>query len=80
MSGVPVAPAGVPLGDPKRIIRVYTFIGEDGRVEVAETHGVPSPLDSAAVACVLKWRFQPAKHCGHAMPVWVVVPIRFDPR
>lgn len=76
----PVAPPGVPRGDPKRIIKVFAFIGEDGRVEVAETHEAPSPLDSAAVACVQRWRFNPAMHCGHALPVWVAVPLRFDSR
>jgi len=75
---LPVPPPGAKRPPPKTIVRVFAFIGEDGRLEVAETHGTATPLDSAAVACVQRWRFKPAVHCGHPVPVWVVVPIRFD--
>ena len=76
----PVAPPGTPSAGPKRIIKVFAVVSEEGLVEAAQSAGPPSSLDSTAVACVRQWRFKPAMHCGHAFPVWVAIPIRFDGR
>jgi len=76
----PLVPPGTPSAGPKRILKVFAVVSEEGLVEAAQTVGPPSALDSTAVACVRQWRFKPARHCGHAYPVWVGIPIRFDGR
>jgi TonB family protein len=76
----PVVPPGTTTRWPKPIIKVFAVVSEEGLVEAAQTAGPPSSLDSTAVACVRQWRFKPAMHCGHAFPVWVAIPIRFDGR
>jgi TonB family protein len=76
----PVVPPGTTTRWPKAIIKVFAVVSEEGLVEAAQTTGAPSSLDSTAVACVRQWRFKPAMHCGHAFPVWVAIPIRFDGR
>jgi len=73
----PVAPPGVPAGELRRTVQVFAIVGEDGRVLHAETSGPPSVLDEAAIACVRRWTFRPARHCGHPLPVQVSIPIRF---
>jgi len=74
----PVAPPGVPERDLRRTVRVFAVVGEDGRVLHAETPGPPTVLDEAAIACVRRWTFRPARHCGHPLPIEVAIPIRFD--
>ena len=76
----PVLPPGVPAGEANRIVRVFLVVDGEGVPRALRTPGPPSALDSAAVACVSQWRFRPAKHCGHARPVWVAAPVRFGLR
>ena len=76
----PVLPPGIPATEARRIVRVFMVVDEEGVPRALRTPGPPSALDSAAVACVSQWRFRPAKHCGHAYPVWVAAPVRFDLR
>jgi hypothetical protein len=76
----PVSPPDTTTGGPKRIIKVFALVSEVGLVEAAQATPPANTLDSAAVACVRQWRFKPALHCGHAYPVWVAIPIRFDGR
>jgi len=51
--------------------------GKAGAVEVAKTSG-SEDLDQAAVKAARKWRFKPAQRDGHAIPVWVEVPVRYQ--
>jgi hypothetical protein len=71
-----VPPSFAPKGA-SGIIRVYAIVDEAGDVAVAETRGTPSPMDSAAVAMVRRTRFKPARHCDHALPVLVMLPVRY---
>lgn len=45
-------------------------------VAVYRTSGTPV-LDTAAMSAVRRWRFQPARRGGHAVPYEIAVPIRF---
>ena len=76
----PIAPPGTKPEDAKRIIRVNVVVDEAGEVALAETGGTPSPLDSAAVAHVRTMKFKPARHCGHELPVVMIIPVRFEKR
>jgi len=73
----PVAPPGLSARELRRTVKVFAIVGEDGRVRHAETPGPPTVLDEAAIACVRRWTFRPARHCGHALPIEVAIPIRF---
>jgi len=74
----PVAPPGLSARELRRTVKVFAIVSEDGRVRHAETPGPPTVLDEAAIACVRRWTFRPARHCGHALPVEVAIPVRFD--
>ena len=50
--------------------------GSVGEVIVAQSAG-HAGLDQAAIDAVQRWRFEPARHGGHPVPVWVTLPIRF---
>ena len=75
--GLLLIPPGIAPRGTKGIIRVYAIVDEAGEVAVAETHGTPTPMDSAAVAIVRRTRFKPARHCDHTLPVMVMVPVRY---
>jgi protein TonB len=54
-------------------------IREDGAVDeviVGRSAG-HVVLDQAAVEAVQRWRFEPARHEGRPVAVWVSLPIRF---
>ena len=59
-------------------VMVHALVREDGSVSETRVVPVAPDLDAAAVACVRKWRFRPGAHCGHAMPAWVAIPVRFE--
>jgi TonB family protein len=74
----PVVPPGLSAPELRRIVKVFAIVGEGGRVLHAETREPPTALDAAAIRCVRRWTFRPARHCGHPLPVEVAIPIRFD--
>lgn len=59
---------------------LHVLVAADGlvkRVEIAESSGFDD-LDRAALETVrIRWRFVPARHDGHPVESWVLVPIRF---
>lgn len=58
-------------------VSVAALVDESGQVlETRIVHSVLD-LDRAAVMAVEQWQFQPAKHFDRAVPVWIVVPVRF---
>ena len=76
----PVAPPGSSARDLARTVRVYAVVNEQGVVEFATAGDPAGPLERAAAECVRRWRFRPAIHCGHTVPVRVMVPVRFAAR
>jgi len=50
--------------------------GSVGEVIVERSAGHPD-LDRAAVGAVKRWRFEPARRGAIAVPVWVIVPVKF---
>ena len=60
------------------LLRVLVSVnGGPARVEVARS--VQPDLDSAAVAAVRQWHFEPAKKRGVAVEAWMTVAVPFDP-
>jgi len=60
---------------------VYFFIQEDGSVgnaTVNQGSGYPA-LDAAALRVARQFRFTPAMNRGEPVPVWVSIPVRFEP-
>jgi protein TonB len=53
---------------------------ENGRVSevVVEQSAGFRDLDTAAVDAVKKWLFEPARRGKEAVPVWVMLPVRFE--
>ena len=47
------------------------------KVSLARSSGFPA-LDQAALAAVRRWKFEPARTAGVAVPGHVVVPLRFE--
>jgi len=45
--------------------------------EVRVVQSVPG-LDQAAIECVRRWRFLPARAKDAPLPVWVAIPISFS--
>ena len=59
------------------IVQLRVLVGKDGRVmDVHVDRSIPL-LNEAAVAAARLWVFTPARSNGHAVMVWVAVPIRF---
>ena len=58
-------------------VMVQVLVLADG--SVADTRVVKSipPLDDAAVSCVRKWRFKPARNAQGPTAVWVGIPVTF---
>jgi protein TonB len=83
----PVIVRGVPPIYPEKARRLElegevvmaVKILEDGRAVGARILRSTSPLfDDPAVACVRKWRFQPATKDGQAVAVWYEATVRFN--
>jgi protein TonB len=62
-------------------VRVYFYIGADGRVLATRIHESPGlePLDQAALAAASVFRFSPAMNHDEVVAVWVSLPITFRP-
>ena len=59
------------------VVRVIVSdAGRAQRVEVARSSG-HDRLDRAALAALARWRFEPARRGGHAVPGTVEVPVTF---
>ena len=61
-------------------VMVRALVGTDGLVKDAKVmagEGDPA-LASAAVACVIRWKFTPAISKGRPVAVWVSVPVKFS--
>ena len=59
------------------MVRVrVTADGAPIEVELAETSGHPA-LDTAALAAVRQWRFDPATQAGRPVAATAEVPVRF---
>jgi protein TonB len=59
------------------VVLVRIFIDEFGSVVDARVEKGIQGLNEAAVAAVYKWKFRPAKQRDVAVPVQIVIPIRF---
>ena len=62
-------------------VQVHFFIDTEGvvqRVLVAETSG-HQPLDEAALRVARLFRFTPARNQGELVPVWIAIPLTFQP-
>lgn len=59
---------------------IQVLVGKDGRVRDTRVFQSVPGLDSAAVAAVRRWTFEPARSNGRPVTVWVAVPIRFPPQ
>ena len=58
-------------------VTIQALVHADGTVgETLVAQSVPG-LDLAAAACVLQWRFKPARNENGPTAVWVMVPIKF---
>jgi protein TonB len=51
--------------------------GQVGQIAVKKTSGCEA-LDQSALAAVKEWRFIPARRGEVAVPVWVIIPIKFQ--
>lgn len=63
------------------MVWVRALIDEDGRVRRTHVHKteVGPTLQVAAAEVALKWRFEPARCEGEAVPFVVVIPFSFTP-
>ncbi len=62
----------------KVLLRVEVLAsGRVGQVAVKKSSGCES-LDRSALAAVKEWRFIPARKGEVAVPVWVIIPIKFQ--
>jgi TonB family protein len=62
----------------KVLLRVEVLAnGRVGQVALKKTSGCEA-LDRSALAAVKEWRFIPARKGEVAVPVWVVIPIKFQ--
>jgi protein TonB len=51
--------------------------GRPGEIQIAKSSGSPD-LDAAATEGARRWRFEPARKGKEAIPVWVLLPVRFE--
>ncbi len=73
----PVHPDAARAAGIQGTVMLFARVLEDSTVgEVRVVRSIPA-LDSAAVACVRRWRFKPGEHCRHAYPTWIGIPIKF---
>lgn len=56
---------------------LWALVGIDGSVEEVRVQKSIPMLDDAAKEALRRWRFTPARTNGHAVRVWVSVPVRF---
>jgi TonB family protein len=62
----------------KVLLRVEVLSdGQVGQIAVKKTSGYEA-LDQSALAAVKQWRFIPARKGEVAVPVWVIIPIKFQ--
>jgi protein TonB len=59
-------------------VRLRVLVGTDGRVHDVHVDASVPLLDEAAVAAAGQWVFTPALANGHAVMVWIAIPIRFS--
>jgi protein TonB len=59
------------------VVLLRILIDDRGRVVEARVLESVPPLDAAAVAAVMQWRFQPARVHGRPVPTLANAPIRF---
>jgi TonB family protein len=62
------------------VVDVRALVAADGSVERVRVSRSVRQLDQAALDAVSQWRFKPAVCDGHAVAVWVTVPVRFTLR
>lgn len=84
----PSARSKVPPDYPRRARRTGTegrvvlrlLVREDGRPEhLTVVEAAPSGIfEESALEAVARWRFAPGTRKGHAVPTWVLLPVRFD--
>jgi TonB family protein len=58
-------------------VLVEVLVGEFGEIAHAEVRESVPELDAAALACVHRWKFLPAKRKHHTVAVLVQVPVSF---
>jgi len=75
----PAYPARERLLRREGTVRLLLSVLADGTVEEAgvETSSGSDPLDAAALEAVRRWRFEPARRGGRAVPDLVIQTIRF---
>jgi protein TonB len=56
---------------------LHALVGADGQVKRITVVRDVTGLTSAARDALYRWVFRPARANGHAVPVWVEVPIEF---
>lgn len=56
---------------------MWVYVGVEGQVRATHIQKSVPMLDEAAELAVRQWRFRPARNNGHAVAVWVAIPIRF---
>lgn len=59
------------------LVVVQALVGEDGLVKATHVEKSIPGLDEAAVACIQRWVYKPARAKGKPVAVWVAVPVRF---
>ena len=58
-------------------VLVEVLVGESGEIAYAEVRESIPDLDAAALACVHRWKFMPAKRQSHTVAALVQVPVSF---
>ncbi len=73
----PVYPDAARAAAVEGTVMLHALVLEDSTVGEIRVVGSIPALDSAAVACVRRWRFKPGEHCRHAYPAWIGIPLKF---
>ena len=62
------------------LVLIKAYISEEGEVTTATVEGPKRSIgfDEAALAGVLRTRFEPARQYNRPMGTWIIIPIRFD--
>ncbi len=75
----PTYPARAVELDQQGVVFIRALVIVPGKPEktvVWQSSGFPL-LDSAAIAAVSRWEFEPLRRAGEAWPAWVQVPVKF---
>jgi protein TonB len=75
----PVYPEAARRSGVSGIVQVQALVLQDGTIGQAIVVASIPGLDEAAIDCVKRWRFRPARSAGRPTAVWVAVPVRFTP-